>query len=286
MIGRGMRLHPDKENCHIIDMVSSLEAGIVATPTLFGLDPSQLVKEASVEDMKNLKKREEAEKMRENDALAVRPALPDAKGSRNVTFVEYNSVLDLISDTSGEKHIRLTSKNSWVQVGPHRYILSGPEGTYIKLEKVERETEDQPEFVAWEIRALPKGSVSRSPFAAPRKLLQAATFVDAVHGADKYASEKYPHMLISRNMGWRRGPPTDGQLKFLNKLRGENEKLKVTDITKGKAADMITKVRHGARGRFATLEADRRRTERQVSLQEQEKAMKLREQVSVGPLLV
>ncbi|KAI3318616.1 P-loop containing nucleoside triphosphate hydrolase protein [Xylariaceae sp. AK1471] len=284
MIGRGMRLHPGKINCHIIDMVSSLAAGIVTTPTLFGLDPSQLVKEVSVDAMRNLKNREEAEKVRDEVALAVNPALSGVKDGRNITFVEYDSVLDLISDTSGEKHIRSISKNGWVQVGPDRYILSGPEGTFIRLQKAERETEDQPEFVAWEIRALPKGA-SRSPFAAPRQLLQAATLADAVHGADKYASEKYPHMLISRHMRWRSGPPTDGQLKFLNKLRGENDKLKVTDITKGKAADMITKVRHGARGRFATLEADRRRKERKVSLREQEEAMKLREQVSVGPLL-
>jgi ATP-dependent helicase IRC3 len=284
MIGRGMRLHPGKTNCHIIDMVSSLATGIVTTPTLFGLDPSQLVKEVSVDAMKSLKDRREAEKVREDVGVEVNPALSDAKDGRNVTFVEYDSVMDLISDTSGEKHIRSISRNAWVQVGPHKYILSGPEGTFIRLEKAERETEDQPEFVAWEVRALPKG-ISKSPFAAPRQLLQAATLADAVHGADKYASEKYPHMLISRYMRWRSGPPTDGQLKFLNKLRGQDEKLGVIDITKGKAADMITKVRHGARGRFATLEADRRRMERKVSVQEQEEAMKLREQVSVGPLL-
>jgi ATP-dependent helicase IRC3 len=39
MIGRGMRIHPGKKDCHIIDMVASLETGIVTTPTLFGLDP-------------------------------------------------------------------------------------------------------------------------------------------------------------------------------------------------------------------------------------------------------
>ncbi|KAI0909340.1 P-loop containing nucleoside triphosphate hydrolase protein [Ustulina deusta] len=284
MIGRGMRLHPGKTNCHIIDMVSSLAAGIVTTPTLFGLDPSQLVKEASVDAMRNMKSCKEAGKVREDVTLGLSSAVPDARSDGNVTFVEYESVLDLISDTSGEQHIRSMSRNAWVQVGPHRYILSGPEGTYIRLEKAERETGDQPEFVAWEIRALPKG-VSKSPFAAPRELLQAATLTDAVHGADKYASEKYPYVLISRYVNWRKGPPTDGQLKFLNKVRGEDEKLKVTDITKGKAADMITKLRHGARGRFAMLEADRRRMERQASLREQEKAMRLREQVSVGPLL-
>ena len=35
MIGRGMRLYPGKSNCHIIDMVASLEAGIITTPTLY-----------------------------------------------------------------------------------------------------------------------------------------------------------------------------------------------------------------------------------------------------------
>ncbi|KAJ2987954.1 hypothetical protein NUW58_g4227 [Xylaria curta] len=282
MIGRGMRLHHGKKNCHVIDMVSSLAAGIVTTPTLFGLDPSHLVDEVAVDDMRNLKSHKEAEKIREQVALGANSARSGTKGDGSVTFVEYDSVLDLISDTSGERHIRSISKNAWVQVGPHRYILSGPEGTYIRLEKAEKSEENLPDFVAWEIRALPK-EVAKSPFAMPKKLLQAATFTDAVHGADKYASEKYPHTLIARFKSWRKGPPTEGQLKFLNKLRGENEKFNATNITKGAAADMITKVRHGARGRFAILEAERRRIEKQVSLQEREKTMKLREQVSVGP---
>ncbi|KAI1267184.1 P-loop containing nucleoside triphosphate hydrolase protein [Xylariaceae sp. FL1019] len=288
MIGRGMRLHPNKTDCHVIDMVSSLETGIVTTPTLFGLDPSQLVEETSVDEMRSLKERGEAEKqinavlVADSSGVAVTTPL-DPGVSRNITFTEYDSVFDLISDTSGEKHIRSISMHAWVQIGPHRYILSGPEGTFIRLEKNEEESSEEPEFAAWEIRALPKG-VSKSPFAKPSRLLQAKTFIDAVHGADKYAAEKYPHYLIFRNMGWRKSPPTEGQLKFLNKLRGDDEKLEATDITKGKAADMITKLRHGARGRFATLAADKRRTERRVSLQEHEREMSHREQVTVGPL--
>ncbi|KAI1116893.1 P-loop containing nucleoside triphosphate hydrolase protein [Nemania sp. NC0429] len=284
MIGRGMRLHPGKTNCHIIDMVSSLETGIVTTPTLFGLDPSQLVDEVSVDGLRSLKSREAAQKVRAEFTPVVNPAPSGVDGDSSVTFTEYDSVLDLISDTSGEKHIYSISNNAWVHVGSHRYILSGLDGTYIKLEKVEKETEDQPEFVAWEIRALPKGA-SKSPFAKPRKLLQAATFTDAVHGADKYAAEKYPHLLIVRYMPWRKGPPTEGQLKFLNKLRGTRDKLKASDITKGKAADMITKIRHGARGRFAAIETEKRKLERRISRQEKKNAVKLREQVSVGPLL-
>ncbi|CAI4210553.1 unnamed protein product [Parascedosporium putredinis] len=177
MIGRGMRLYPDKKDCHVIDMVSSLETGIVTTPTLFGLDPGEL-----------------------GSALD-----PNTK----VTFTQYSSVLDLIADTSGEKHIRTLSPNAWVQVAPDRYVLTAPNGTYLR-----------------------------------------------------------------------------GQVDFLNKLRGRDgvEPLTVDDLTKGAAMDMITKVKHGARGRFAALGAQRRKREREAKEAEGVLERRRREQVSVGPV--
>jgi ATP-dependent helicase IRC3 len=41
MIGRGLRLSPEteKESCLIIDLVGNSTAGVVCTPTLFGIDP-------------------------------------------------------------------------------------------------------------------------------------------------------------------------------------------------------------------------------------------------------
>lgn len=283
MIGRGMRLHPGKTNCHIIDMVSSLETGIVTTPTLFGLDPSEVVLDASVDDMLALKDRKQAEEQRSKVVDSSKPPAVGTALRRSITFTEYDSVFDLIADTSGEKHIRSISQYAWVQVGPSKYILSGPTGTYVRLERDDKAEGDEPMFAAWEIRALPAG-VAKSPYAAPRRLLTATSFTDAVHGADKYASEKFPNRFISRTQRWRDGPATEGQLKLLNKMRAEEDKLAATDITMGKAADMITKIKHGARGRFATLDADRRRRERQATLVEQGKARKERERVTVGPL--
>ncbi|ORY63099.1 P-loop containing nucleoside triphosphate hydrolase protein [Pseudomassariella vexata] len=285
MIGRGMRLHPGKENCHIIDMVSSLDTGIVTTPTLFGLDPGELLDGAAVDDMKEIKDRKEAEQRRTEEAYTGRPGTGSRGPNRTITFTEYESVFDLIADTSGEKHIRAISHYAWVQVGPGKYVLSSPGGSYIRLERDSTVEEDAPMFAAWEIRALPPG-VSKAPYAAPRQLLQATTFVDAVHGADKYASENYPRTFISRTQRWRSGPATDGQLRFLNKLRSEGDKLEASDITMGTAADMITKIKHGARGRFAALDADRRKRERQSTMaqQDREKRM-LREKVSVGSLV-
>lgn len=277
MIGRGMRLHPGKKDCHIIDMVSSLETGIVTTPTLFGLDPNELVSEASMADMQELKDKKEKEAERKEEAYSSVPHAEHNGGPKKVTFTQYDSVFDLISDASGEKHIRSMSRNAWVQIGQDRFILSGPTGTFLRIEKT-----DSSQFVAQEIRALPTG-VSKSPFAAPRQLLRAATLADAVHGCDKYAAEIFPDGFISRRMKWRDGPATEGQIQFLNKLRKKDEQLTVDDITKGKAGDMITKLKHGARGRFASLEVDKRRRERQNVLLEQRR--KANEAVSVGPVV-
>lgn len=288
MIGRGMRLHPNKVNCQIIDMVSSLETGIVTTPTLFGLDPGELVDDATVDDLSSLKERRAEEKARSD--LVARAAPGDGQKSRSVSvsFTDYSSVFDLISDTSGEKFIRALSRFGWVHVSPDRYVLAGPTGTYLRIEKIPVDKLSNGDktplaaacFRAVEVRALPPG-VSKSPYAPPRELLKAATLPDAIHGCDKYAAEVFPYTFIARNQKWRDEPPTQGQLDFLNKLRGNQEPLTMDDITKGKAADWITKLKHGARGRFAEIKTESRRREKHERALEQRR---LRETVSVGPV--
>ncbi|RFU81613.1 dead deah box helicase [Trichoderma arundinaceum] len=279
MIGRGMRLHPDKKNCHIIDMVSSLETGIVTTPTLFGLDPNELVEKASVDDMRKIKdqKAAEAEQQQGNSQGSSSTASPA------ITFTDYSSVLDLIADTSGERHIRAISQYAWVQVGPERFVLSAPSGSYIRIERIatEQKSASEPTYRALEIRALPAGT-AKSPYAAPREILKAATFNDAVHGADSYAASAFPHTFIHRHQSWRRLPPTQGQVDFINKLRGKSRPLTTGELTKGKAADMITKLKHGARGQFARMEAEQRRREKNRYALEVKQD---REHVRVGPLL-
>lgn len=283
MIGRGMRLHAGKQDCHIIDMVAGLDTGIVTTPTLFGLDPDELVSEASADKMFELSDRKQAEKERESQVLQPIAAPPSTGHSYNITFTEYESVFDLIADTSGEKHIRSMSPHAWVQVTQDKFILNGPEGTYLKLETIPDTEPGQPKFRAWEVRALPAG-VSKSPYAAPREILSAETLSDAVHGCDNYASEAYPFYIIGTKMPWRKAPATEGQLKYLNKLRGDKEDLGPEDVGKGKAADMITKLKHGARGRFASIEAVKKKQQKTAVSEGLYQARKRNERVTVGPL--
>ncbi|KAK1699687.1 P-loop containing nucleoside triphosphate hydrolase protein [Colletotrichum godetiae] len=294
MIGRGMRLHKGKSDCHIIDMVSSLQTGIVSAPTLFGLDPSEIVSEATTADMEEIKGRKEAEKLRQDHAYSDASAPEATAPTKSVTFTDYDSVFDLIQDTSGEQHIRAISQYAWVQVGQDKYVLCAPNGSYIRLFKVDAKTKfddddggdkEQLLWQAVEVRTLPSG-VAKSPFAAPRELLQAATFADAVHGSDNYVSnsELYPHTFVQRWQRWRKGPPTPGQLDFLNKLRPKEEPLTAANVDKGKAMDMITKIRHGAKGRFASLKTEKRRVQRSHDKKAQMEARARQEKVSVGPI--
>ncbi|CAN8102907.1 unnamed protein product [Discula destructiva] len=281
MIGRGMRLHKSKDNCHIIDMVSNLETGIVTVPTLFGLDPGELVSNATIDHMKSIKERLEAEQVRHQQVYQGAPKSGAEALPQKVTFTDYDSVFDLISDTSGERHMNILSQNNWVQVGPNKYVLSGDDGAYIRLEMDDTKTTDSPLWRAFVVRRLPGGKTSKSPYAAPREIVTAPTLTDAVHGADSYADSRFPRYIIDRKQSWRTAKPTPGQLNFLNKLRSDREQLTEDDITKGRAADMITKIKFGAKGRFADLQASRRKHLRQETLLQQRKS---RETVTVGPL--
>jgi ATP-dependent helicase IRC3 len=285
MIGRGMRLHPGKINCHIIDMVASLETGIVTTPTLFGLDPAELVDEAKADDMIEKKRQKEEQIVRRNNIAATSNSAPIP---RAVTFTDYDSVFDLIADTSEDHHIRVLSPYAWVCVANDRYVLTNSTGSYIRIERDTAEEPTGPYIVTETVALRPSISKSlkmKTPFMRPREIARSLSFADAVHAADTFAQSKYPFQFISRKQSWRSRPATESQLVFLNKLRPKDDQLKTGDITKGKAGDMITKLKHGARGRFTSIEADRRRLDRTKVRNEQEEALKERERVSVGPLI-
>ena len=286
MIGRGMRLYPGKANCHVIDMVASLEAGIVTTPTLFGLDPSSLFKEATIDEMKSIQDRQELEKAREQDTASRAPERQGEQINRTLAFTDYDSVYDLIDDTSGERHIRGLSSLAWVMVGPRRYILSTQDGSYISIEG--RSTVEENQFVVSYTqrmsREIMEANNTKSPYMRPRELASSGTFSDAVHAADTFASQKLPWKFVHAGQPWRRYPATEAQLAFLNKLRPMDDQLDADMITKGKATDMISKIKFGARGWFGKLEARKRQDERAEEKLRQLERLKQREQVRLGPV--
>ena len=286
MIGRGMRLYGGKENCHVIDMVASLETGIVTVPTLFGLDPSELVNEATVEELKQRHERQAA--VPAGYQFGGQGSLPQEKLlDSKITFTDYGSVYDLIDDTSGERHVRGLSRLAWVQVADERYVLSSQNGEYITIEKTGL---SRP---LYRIRYNPRiiGGLAQEgewrPFQRTRQIAVADTFTDAVHAADTFAGETFPWYIVSKDQAWRKAPATSGQLAFLKKMKGVSERMsqdQMEQITKGKAADMITKVKFGARGRLEKMRVMQRTADRGKEKLARVAELRQREAVKVGPV--
>ena len=282
MIGRGMRLFPGKEDCHVIDMVASLQTGIITTPSLFGLDPSELVKEATVDQLQEMKKPQPGEIQRKEmeDNCHPDPALQEQRPDRRIVFTDYTDIRDLILDTSGERHIRAVSSCYWVQVDTERWVLNMLEGAYATIERTEA---THPLYIirhTARVPGNPSATEKWKPYMRPRQVATASTFTDAVHAADTFVLNTCPRYIVATDQAWRHRPATDSQLKFLSKLKLD---LK-TPITKGRAIDMITKVKFGALGHMERAQAMRRRNERKYEKVVRNEALRQREEVRIGPL--
>lgn len=287
MIGRGMRLFPGKKNCHVIDMVASLGVGVVTTPTLFGLDPNAMVEEANVQDMRSQKERKDLKGRQKNEEneTNLTGAGPASSIHRSLTFTEYESVHDLLEDTSSDRHVRSISPLAWVAVNQDRAILSLQNRSYISIER--QATNDRGSFSVQFTQKLAEGYKQaadiKSPYMRPREVAVTHTFEDAIHAADTFAIEKFPFKMISHNQRWRQAPATEGQLAFINKTRPTSSQLTEDMISKGSATDMIVKIRFGAKGRFRRMSAEKRQEERAIGKLRQEDAIREREVVRVGP---
>jgi len=257
MIGRGLRLHPGKKDCHVIDMVASLKTGIVTSPTLFGLDPSEIVDDLDTDAMKDLKREKDSEKaIRKVEALRSTPEPTIKTLDGSIIFQDYDNVTDLVEETSGDRFIRRMSRYSWVQVDENRYILSNQDGSYLSITKTEGH-----HLVMSHVK-FASGFGGKTLHAKPRTIAQADSLENALHAADTFAKSRFSLFYINSGSSWRRVPASERQLAFLNKSRPADRQL-TSDTTKGAAADMITKLMNGAKGRFNKINQAKRKEEAQ-----------------------
>ena len=133
-------------------------------------------------------------------------------------------------------------------------------------------------------RTVPQAEREAIHGAAYRHFAAATTLSDAIHAADTFAVTKFERIYINNSSGWRKKPASEGQLAFLNKFRVGEERLRPDDVTKGRAGDMITKIKFGARGRFDKIMLKRRQSEKELAKIEGIENMRKRQIVQVGPL--
>ena len=287
MMGRGLRLHPGKQDCHVIDMVASLDAGIVTTPTLFGLDPDALVKDVSVEEMRSKREQKELEQPRENlklDPVKDR-SLRLGASDQKLTFTNYDSVNDLIEDDSSDRYIRGVSQLAWVAVSQGRYVLANINGDYLTIELTT--AEPTPRFSVMLTQKLTENESLRSTtkFRRPRKIGLATNLTDAIHAADTYAKEKFTWAMVNWRQGWRYQPATPGQLKFLEKTKISTHRSgRPQKFTKGQANDLITKIKFGARGAFQRVASYAKKQQKTMDAVSMRDAMLQHGGVKVGPV--
>ena len=270
MIGRGLRLLPGKKDCHVIDMVASLATGVLSTPTLFGLHPDEVLNTASAQDIRD---RTHDDNSQREAPSELKPAVDDDDVS--LQFTKYDSVYDLLDDIRSERHIRSLSKNSWVRVGEgEKYVLSDTSG-WLTISK-----EDDVYSVSLVLKF--NDPVTDTPqFTRPRRIASGPDLETAVRAADTYASSKFEERYIASWQPWRQNPATSAQINMLNKARIREGKIKSGDLTRGQAADIITKLKFGGKRRFKAVDAKQRRRQR---AEDEINELRKRTDVRVGPL--
>ncbi|KAI0032731.1 P-loop containing nucleoside triphosphate hydrolase protein [Vararia minispora EC-137] len=262
MIGRGMRLSPEtgKTDCRIIDFVDVMNRmeGVISTPTLFGLNPHEIVDNVSTEELED---RSDSPILGEIPTSVGKQdttdTVPDPK---SVTFVDYEDPFALVHRSSGTPpHITKISRHEWVGCGGDIYVLECLGKGHIRIEPVEREDGEGKIYRAHfapTISLAFKIATKFVPFQHKKHVLDAETLSDAVRGSDTYATMK---VLLLRSAKWRRDPATSSQKAWVAKRWGMNfDKLengkaddltfpeRITKLTKGEAANIITRIKHGA----------------------------------------
>ncbi|KAL1951850.1 hypothetical protein VTO73DRAFT_999 [Trametes versicolor] len=273
MIGRGMRLSPatGKEDCRIIDFVDSQErvAGVISAPTLFGLDPSELSDDETIESLEQ----RSASLLERDDA--VDKGRPNTSGSvpapKSVTYIDHEDPFALVDQASGDPNIRNLSRNAWVCCGDELYILECMGKGFIRVEPVE-DGEDGEKYQAhYTPPTMTRGTaymLKISPFRRSKKILSAQTLAEAIRGCDTYAQSKVlPGQValgLLRSAKWRWEPASESQRMFVSK-RWKTRKILTTaegqsakrlpgdhelrSLKKGEAANIITRLKHGAQAR-------------------------------------
>lgn len=136
-----------------------------------------------------------------------------------------------------------------------------------------------------------------SPYRRPRKVLEAETLEQAVRGSDTYVatqvlrSSQLMRALLSRHAEWRKGPASSKQRAFVEKRlgfsrKGEKEeegdsKNALTSLTKGEASMILSRLKHGSKGRWQN---EAKRQNKLIEGQEKIRQRKEREVVKVGKL--
>ncbi|GAA96215.1 hypothetical protein E5Q_02879 [Mixia osmundae IAM 14324] len=330
MIGRGMRLSPGKRDCLILDVVGNCERGVICTPTLYGLDPDIQIEALDPAELANLQ-RIQAERQAELRQTASEPEITGVMEPKSIIYKDYDSAYDLSQDFSGTAtYIGRMSRNAWTGLGENRYILDLLGEGHINVMPMKGTDGSDQSAPVFEASYTPtnRHSATAGRYLRPRVILTNATLLAAVQGCDTFVTRvrargtAFGAMRLLANAPWRNAQASDAQKDWVHmRLRSADQaeriegssrrtpvyigrqKLEVDSMTKGQAASIITRLKHGFKAKVEKVEnrmdsANKKAVSRVKKAKEEEekrqskisRAAKLeamrqaREIVSVGPL--
>jgi len=301
MIGRGMRLSREtgKQDCRIIDFVDALGRmhGVVSMPTLYGLNPSEIIDNIAAEVLEERSGSTTCRDLIASGQGNTTDIIPDP---RSVTFVDYDNPFVLENNGEGTPpHISKLSRNAWVGCGGDIYVLECLGRGHIRIEPFQREAGDGQMYSAHFAPAMTlkfKIAANFTPFQHKRHVLHAETLSGAIRGCDTYVSRTVLQGPMAagllRSAKWRREPATVSQKNWISKRwgmrptsigMGDNHDFseRIELLTKGKAANIITRLKHGAMARYTSQLKARNQVE---AAEVKERKRQAREHVQVGPL--
>jgi len=240
MTGRGLRIHPGKEECIVIDLVDvARRHSLQAAPVLYGLPPGVNTKG---EDLAQLS--DEIEAFREKHPnFDLEAAL--AAGRYSLKDLEARASTFDIWTVPTLGAMATVVKMNWIFSSDGTYRLSYPWLDGMEALTVQKDMLGHFEVVAtFRPRALPG-----EPPAVVRQRTIAAQITEAAAAlslAEAYIRQERSSVsrLTDRSAPWRDGPASTGQIGYLRKLRVPFDPK---SLTKGKASDLINmaKARQG-----------------------------------------
>ena len=212
-IGRGTRIHPEKENLIVIDLTdNSLKHQLISLPSLLGLPIEFAIQGKDV-----------IETVDEFDRLqAKHPGVPLSEARSMEDIEKIIQKFDILKAASIDPNVANYSKFTWIAT---------PDGFSIYIS----ETKAQ---ISIKENLLGKFDIAVSQPGTIMRMTAADSLEIAFRTGDMYLENHYPQMtgMFAQNARWRQDGATEPQTKLLTKL-GINFP---SGITKGQAAILIS----------------------------------------------
>ncbi|KAF9996576.1 hypothetical protein BGZ65_007837 [Modicella reniformis] len=260
MLGRGMRLY----HCLVLDFVDVVKGeGLVTVPTLLGLDASSVMNKVatinSQEDIDTVLK-DEIETIEQDSNLAEYPdetetvetidPLTKLKVAR-IRLLEYENPYQLLEDGSGmPQRVWNMSPNAWVNIGPNAFALSLKNLTF----RVEKSPEDGLYRCLRRSKLMDDGTDDEDGFG---QFMSKGTMLpiesdtltlDTTHTSlDDMLSKLGFVQKADYDMEEGGDDDDDGTAQWQQKQQQQRQRQsRRKPLTKGQAANMITRLLHGA----------------------------------------